>query len=141
MTDSLTKPRPINGYSCKQLPVFRKIKCRFCQAYEITSARLVFGVLLTNIIILISFLNIQTQGHAFRPFCRDPILYNNFKIWTFQMHKIFSIYHALWVLNILLRYKYFSFGSQNTFVLRTNCFNVMENFQRFFLNFKIYYYT
>lgn len=55
------------------------------------------------------------------------------------MHKIFSIYHALWVLNILLRYKYFSFGSQNTFVLRTNCFNVMENFQRFFLNFTIYY--
>lgn len=91
-----------------------------------------FGVLLTNIIILISFLNIQTQGHAFRPFCRDPILYNNFEIWTFQMHKIFSIYHALWVLNILLRYKYFSFGSQNTFVLRTNCFNVMENFWRFF---------
>lgn len=65
LTDSLTKPRPINGYSCKQLPVFRKIKCRFCQAYEIASARRVrLGVLLTNIIILISFLNIQTQGHA-----------------------------------------------------------------------------
>lgn len=38
LTDIWTKPRPINGYSCKQLPVFRKIKCRFCQAYEIARA-------------------------------------------------------------------------------------------------------
>lgn len=130
------------------LPVFRKIKCRFCQAYEIASAgRVRLGGIIDKYYYINKLLEYtNTRSCTFDPFAQILSYITTLKS---EHSKYFfkSVANAQDIFNATLCEFWIFYYSTNTSFLVHKVhflrifFNVMENFSRFFLNFKMYYHT